>query len=236
MPRRSFADVFLQPSPSVSVSPSVSSHQSQPAGEAAFSGWEGIVIARELPADLSGEAGIDYLTIMAGGSRWHRDHPDGVARSGAPIYVLSVAEGRWRDRTLERLYTTVAEQHNIACTGGRSNLLNFLIGSASYTGVTWFEVGTGSGTPASGDTALFTPYFRKQPSSYSISGNQALVNTTFLSGEANSTYTESGIYGSNPSLIASATLGSGVLFAHSLYPYSKTSSVSLGNNYYVSLN
>ena len=232
MTRRSFADVFRDASdPRLATATATAT-----AEPAVFSGWEGIVIAQELPADLSGAAGEDYRTILAGGSRWKRDHPDHVAPSGAPIYVLSAAEARWRDRTLERLYRTVAEHHNIACNGGRSNLLNFLIGTASYTGVSWFEVGTGPGTPAAGDTVLFTPYFRKQPSSFSISGNQALVNTTFLSGEANSTYTESGIYGSSPSLAASSTLGSGVLFAHSLYAYTKTSSVSLGNNYYVFLN
>jgi hypothetical protein len=55
----------------------------------------------------------------------------------------------------------------------------------------------------------------------------------FLAAEGNFNYTEAGIFGTSS---ASGTPNSGVLFAHTLYTYSKTVSVALTNDYTVFMN
>lgn len=194
-----------------------------------------------LPGDMPpGEVQL----MLVDGDRRRLAHPDAYARDGQPVYSLPLRVRRRADRLLARHALDVFEHHNVACNGGRANLLNFVNGVAGYTGVTWFAVGTGPGTPTSIDQQLFTEFFRKQPSSFSVSGNQALVNTTFATTEANGTYTEAGIFGSAPvgasggasgGNTASATANTGMLFAHSLYAFTKAPGVLLANNYYVQL-
>lgn len=121
--------------------------------------------------------------------------------------------------------------HNVACNGGRTATLDYLQNTSGLTGIQYFAVGTGAGTPSANDTQLFAEYYRQAISSYTVSGNQLLLTTTFTSAVANTTYTECGIFGNG----ATSTANSGTLFAHAPYSLTKTSSESLTNLYTISL-
>ncbi len=120
-----------------------------------------------------------------------------------------------------------SESANVACNAGRTVLLDFLQNISGLTGIQYFAVGTGSGTPTANDTQLFTEYYRQAISSYTISGNQLLLTTTFTSAVGNTTYTECGAFGNG----ATSTANSGTLFAHAPYSFTKTSSEALTNLY-----
>jgi hypothetical protein len=66
-----------------------------------------------------------------------------------------------------------------------------------------------------------------------VVGNQVLIATNFSTAEANTTYTEAGLIGGSTAVVTPG--GAGTLFAHAAYSYTKTSSVSLTNDYYLSL-
>lgn len=194
--------------------------------------WEGVIIARTW-ADGFTEG--EYRLLLAGGSRRRLARPDAVSALGAPVYHLSDRERRIRDRLLDRLCVGAAEAHNIACNAGRTVLLDFLAGSGSPTGASYFAVGTGSppvgsSGPAATDTQLWSEYYRAAISTYTVSGNQFDASTIFASGVANTTYTEAGLFGNG----ASGTANSGSLFAHALYAYPKSAGTILTNDYYVS--
>ncbi len=192
-------------------------------------GWHGVIVGRSWPVGFT-EA--EYRLLLVGGSRRRLAHPDGYSAHGAPLYLLTDAQRRVRERLLNRLCLDGYETENIACNAGRAVLLSFLGGGTGLAGPQYFAVGTGSGTPAATDTQLFAEYYRAAYSTTAINGNQIDVSTLFQSNVANTTYTEAGLFGNG----ATATANSGALFAHALYAYTKSSGTVLSNDYYIVFN
>lgn len=194
-------------------------------------GWtrRGTIILRAYPGDLFTDQ--DLREIKKGGRR----HVGEVHRPG---YVWDEAE-----RILDNLCCDKVEFHNVACNAGRTQILNYIgnnIASgniASFPGCNVFAVGNGnfgSTPPASTDTQLLAEQFRKQVSSggtygNGVSGNSVDTTCTFATTEANFTYTEAGIFAVTGTLPGSTNAGT--IFGHASYAYTKTSSISLTNDY-----
>lgn len=127
---------------------------------------------------------------------------------------------------------TVAEEHNLLTTNGRTQILTFIGASGTGTGAfaQYFAVGTGSiSSVSAGDTSLATELYRAVPASAVISGNQIDISIPFGAGVANGTWTNAGIFGVN----ATSTSGSGTLMTHALYSYTKTNTQSVTNDYLI---
>lgn len=234
-------ELLRQASPVVSSSPSPSPSRLRSRRLVDTFVRRGLIIAHALPAALSEQ---EFLLIMAGGTRRRlaqaRRTNDG---SGRPIFDVSARVDRQRLGDLDRIALDRYEVHNVGCNAGRGNLLNFAILGSGFTGVQWFAVGQGSPVVNATDPQLSNEGFRKQPSSYSVSGNQALITTFFQTTDANFTYSEAGIFGSAPAgtsgaasggPTASSTGNTGMLWAHAPYAYTKNSTIQLSNNYYIS--
>lgn len=168
---------------------------------------EGVIRVREIPPDWS-EADYRY---------WWLPEKNSEGR------VIRAA--RMSDREKERY--TAHEEKNTLTSAGRTAVLNFL-GGTSVSFFQYFSVGTGTISAVSAaDTTMSTELFRKAPASATVSGNQIDVATLFATSEGNGVYTNSGVFGNG----ATSTLGSGTLYTHSLYSYSKSSSVQISNDY-----
>ncbi len=116
----------------------------------------------------------------------------------------------------------VTESANVLCLAGEQLLAGILDGEAVYgsqpvpQGATWLAqvfgaVGTGSGTPGSGNTQLFTELDRI---GLALSGRNTLIVTFtffFPSNRANGTITEGGVF-----LMGSSTVNSGLLLDHAM--------------------
>lgn len=193
----------------------------------------GRIVAHAWPVGFT-EA--DYRLLLCGGRARRLRAPDGYTRDGAPLWSLSAAASRQRERDMARHALDRYETHNIACNVGRTALLNFVANVGGLTGIQYFAVGVGSipagqTGPQASDTQLWSEFYRQALSSATVAANQVDLSTIFSSGVANTTYTEAGIFGDG----ATGTANSGVLFAHALYTYHKTSTVVLTNDYFVSL-
>lgn len=194
-------------------------------------GWTrtGTIILRAYVGDPLTDQ--DLREIKKGGKRF-------VGEVHRPGYVWREAE-----RILDDLCIDKVEFHNVACNAGRTQILNYIANNiasgniASFPGVNVFAVGTGNVTttaPASTDTQLVSEQFRKAVSSggtygNGVSGNSADISCTFATSEANLTYTEAGIFAVTGALPGSTNAGA--IFGHASYAYTKTSSISLTNDY-----
>lgn len=202
--------------------------------------WHGVIVVREFDDGITD----DELALMRVGGRKRKLARGGdlPTHDGHPHFILSERERKDAERLLNRQCRNGFEVampfyplrfHNVACNVGRSVLLNFIANAGGLTGVQYFAVGTGalpSGVAAS-DTQLASEYFRKALSLTTLSGNQIDLSCAFGSTDANTTYTEAGIFGNG----ATGTANSGTLFAHAPYAYVKTSGIVLTNDYYVNL-
>lgn len=185
--------------------------------------WEGHIVARSWPADFTED---DYRAMLAGGKSWlERVDYGGRLR-------LTDAQMAEANRLLDRECLDGFESHNVACNAGRAIILNWLTLVAGQTGCNYFAVGTGSSTVNATDTQLNTEFFRKAISTYIITGNQADLSTFFNTTDGNTTYTEAGAFGNG----ATGTANSGTLFAHAAYAYTKTNTVTLTNDYFITFN
>lgn len=199
--------------------------------------WKGVIVGRVWKPDVP-EQEIEAMRV---GGRRRLARPDEVTASGTRIYKLTPDEQRQAQKLMSRecqdgfesdVYEPEFAYHNVACNAGRSTILNFLAGSGSHTGITFFAVGTGAGTPVAGDTSLFTEVFRKAITTATVTGNQVDESTFFATTDGNFSYTNAGAFGDG----ATSTLGTGVLFAHAVYLYNKNSSVALTNDYLINMN
>ena len=190
--------------------------------------WQGIFTARTMPAAFTEH---EYQRILAGGRALRQAYPDEYTRDGVPFWHLSDWEAAQVQRDLDRLCLDRQDTQNIACNAGRTVLLSFTTNAGSLSGVQYFAVGTGVGTPAASDTQLVSEFFRKAPTSTSISGGGALISTFFGTSDGNATYTEAGLFGDG----ATGTVNSGQLFNHAPYVYAKTVSVTLTNQVTITL-
>jgi hypothetical protein len=193
-------------------------------------GWNtGIIVTRVWTGDLTEQ---EYFRIKSGSYGKHNVIADAYTSDGVPVFYQEETESQRIQALLDRECSEVFVTTNVPCNGGRSLALNFL-GNVVDQGVRFFSVGTGTGTPAATDTAMFIDYFRKAPSSVTLVGNQMLIGTTFTTAEANTTYTEAGLIGGSTAVVTPG--GAGTMYAHALYSYTKTSSVSLTNDYFLIL-
>lgn len=170
---------------------------------------KGIIRIRENPFDSEEE----FL-------HWWCDEKDSDGRVIRPARMSQREKARY----------TVEEAENLITTNGISNILTFL-GLGSGTAVLFnkvISVGTGVlSVVSASDTTVVTELLRKAPAGTSITGNQQDVSYTFGTGDANATWTNSGIYGNT----ATTTLGTGTLHTHALFSYVKTSSLAVTVDY-----
>ncbi|SRR6266851_5712852 len=139
---------------------------------------------------------------------------------------------QWRRLTLkekEREGRLVVEAHNMIMSAGRTQILSFIGASGSTNAFAqYYAVGTGTVYSINtGDASLASELFRAIPASFSVVGNAVTISTSFSTSQANGAYTNAGVFGNN----ATSTPGSGVLMAHVLYSYVKTSSINIFNDY-----
>ena len=116
----------------------------------------------------------------------------------------------------------VYECPNLVVTAGKVLVAKMLMDESGFdTGLTYIEVGTGTGAPALGDTALGTPTARKAVISSPIrTANAVEYRAFFPAADISADLKETGIFGHST---ASATLGTGELFARALVTFSNAS-------------
>lgn len=129
---------------------------------------------------------------------------------------------------LQDIHTGKIEEElvkNVFLTAGKNSIAAHLMGDTSNMRgiITYCALGTGASTPAVGDTAMVTELIRKLISVPSVAENVATFQTFFQTTEANGTLTEAGLFGDN----ATATPGSGTMYAHTTISKVKTSSQTL---------
>lgn len=202
--------------------------------------WEGVIVGRAFDAAFTRE---DYLLMQCGGSkralRTLLEHvgPDVRVHLG----VLSDYAARQARRALDRHCLDAFEAHNVGCNAGRNNILNFIEAVAGFTGVQYLAIGGPNVvTPNATDTQLSTEFYRTTPATDAINGNTATIAAFLNTSQGNGTYTECGLFGSAPvgtpnaasgGPTASATANTGMLFAHSVLTYTKTSALTLTIDY-----
>jgi hypothetical protein len=179
-------------------------------------GIEGVLRVRELPVDWDEET-FRYW--------WGNQLDEDGKIIGPPRMSL-----KEKDRY------TVYEQKNSIMTAGITALLT-LAGVNSLSGQfpwgQYFSVGTGGITGITpSDNSVAGENFRKISTLSTITGNQNDISTFFAQSEGNTTYTNAGLYGGSG---ASSTNGTGTLYAHVLYPYTKSSANPITNDYVIQL-
>lgn len=116
------------------------------------------------------------------------------------------------------------EYTNIVPTVGRTMLANNLT-SASPTNtplINYVGLGTGTNTPANGDTTLQTETYRNAVASRTNSSNIAYVTGFFSAVETSGTFREAGIFSN-----ASGTANSGILVSRVAINVTKSTSETL---------
>jgi hypothetical protein len=155
-----------------------------------------------------------------------RSHPAGTLHLYESLKALGkpdLARALLADGKVE------VEQHNLIVDSSNYGidilvqyLISAYIGSLNFPlGIAWGEIGTGSTTPANGDTALTTPTNRA-PVSYAFDNGFNTASLQFFFPDAslaNGTYYECGSF-----IGGSSTIGTGNMFNHALFgtPYSKS--------------
>jgi hypothetical protein len=175
---------------------------------------EGIIRIRRIPSEWS-EADYKY---------WYLPETDNHGKIIRPARIS--------DSEKERMQ--IAEYNNQIMNQGRAQVLAY-IGSSTGSSTQWsqyFAIGTGSITATSPtDTSLSNEIWRKQPTSFSVTGTQVDVNIQMATSDVSgSVFTNCGIFGNG----ATATLGSGNLLTHALFSFSK-GSIALSIDYLVNL-
>lgn len=120
---------------------------------------------------------------------------------------------------------SVTKQKNRIMLGtntGKTLILQRLIGTNTYTlNITHADIGTGTNTPADGNTALQTAVARVAKTTATISSNVATFQFFFSDGDlANGTYNEFGTF-----VDGTASVSTGKIFNRALFgtPYVKAS-------------
>lgn len=115
----------------------------------------------------------------------------------------------------------IVESRNIFVTVGKTAILDALIDAAVQwdTGITYCAIGTGSTTPAIGDTTLTTEAARKACTTRTRSGTTNTYSTFFTAAQSGYAIEEVGLFGTST---AGASANSGVLFAHGLLSYNNS--------------
>jgi hypothetical protein len=143
---------------------------------------------------------------------------DALALTGAITVTLTHEDGR----------EEVSVYRNLIVNAGRAAITNGLIGSTTAY-PNYLELGTGTTTVAASDTALVTPStatWKAIAAKTLYSTYIASFDTTYVTSQANGTFSEIGIFAG-----ANATANSGSLFARALIAITKTSSMTLTVNW-----
>jgi len=161
---------------------------------------EGIIRVRRLPPEWTD---ADY-------AYWWLPEKDEAGRLIRPARMSE----REKDRYTEAVFA------NQIMTAGRTQILIYIGASGGNTTgfAKYLALGTGtiqSTTP--NDTSLANETFRKAQNSNTVSGTQVDINFQLASGDINSAITNCGIFGNT----ATGTLGSGTLYTHALFSYTK---------------
>lgn len=109
------------------------------------------------------------------------------------------------------------ERDNLVVTLGKQFVAEILAAASGYsTGLTYIAIGIGATTPAAGNTLLANEVFRKIYSSRTVSTNVLIISTLMTAAESTFAIQEVGLFGHSD---ATATIGTGKLFARSLLSY-----------------
>ncbi len=104
----------------------------------------------------------------------------------------------------------VERKTNIICNAGFSRVCGVLTNDLSIAnGINYMLLGTGSGTPAVGDTTLFTEAYRNATGSGTYQDNIAYLTAYYTQTEVTGTFTEFG-----NAIDGSASADSGYLWSH----------------------
>lgn len=138
------------------------------------------------------------------------------ALSGSGVYTLTLrdaATGRLKSRRRFK---------NKMCNAGVQVMMAWInLENPTLTPI-YGAVGTGSGTPAATDVALFAELQRIQLSYNYRASQTTTFDFFYTTSQANGTLTEAGVF-----LAASGTAGSGALLSHALITQTKNSSETL---------
>jgi hypothetical protein len=126
---------------------------------------------------------------------------------------------RWHGKylRLRKAYDAKAKVAQLECvnlcpTSGRSVLAQRLAGVTTYTGIiNYLLLGSGTATPANGDTQLGTEVYRQVLSDLSYVNNVAYLSCFIVAGTATGTHTEAGLV-----IDGAAGANTGQLFSHVL--------------------
>jgi hypothetical protein len=143
---------------------------------------------------------------------------DALALTGAITVTLRHEDGR----------EEVSVYRNLIVNAGRAAITNGLIGSTTAY-PNYLELGTGTTAVAVTETALVTPStatWKGIAAKTLYSTYIASFDTTYVTSEANGTFSEIGIFAG-----ANATANTGTLFARALIAITKTSSMTLTVNW-----
>ncbi len=132
----------------------------------------------------------------------------------------------WRKRSHHKGMTDLYQQlrdisvthdhtvHNIIPTVGRSVIARWIIGDNTFdanNGANFGSLGTGTASPANGNTQLATEVYRKARSSEAQSSNVAVLSNFYTATEVTGTFEEAGWH-----IDASGTVNSGQLLSRFL--------------------
>lgn len=122
----------------------------------------------------------------------------------------------------EKVRYQEAEGQNQIMNAGRTAVLSY-IGSSSGSTTGWAQylaIGTGAITATSAsDTSLANEVFRTTQNHFSVNGTSVDINFALGTTDAQVVFTNLGLYGNG----ATSTLGSGTLYSHALFSYTKGS-------------
>jgi len=127
---------------------------------------------------------------------------------------------------IERNTGRVREYDNLITDAGAQAIARRLINEGTKTNeglISYCALGTGAGTPAKTDTAMFTELTRKAVTLGERTLAVSTISTFFTTSEGNGTLTEIGLFGED----ASATPASGTLFEHCSITETKTNAETL---------
>jgi hypothetical protein len=157
----------------------------------------GLIRIRELPPEWT-EADFRY---------WWLPEVDSDGRIIRKARMSEREKSRW----------TQWEGHNLLTSSGRSALLTYMSSNTGSTYVpfaAYLAIGSTSIVQVyPTDTNVPGEFFRKQPTSTTQTGNNLDVSTSLAAGDAVGTWSNLGLYGGAG---VSGTIGSGVLYTHSL--------------------
>lgn len=129
----------------------------------------------------------------------------------------------------------IYQYKNMVVTTAKTSIAQRLAGDTAAGEITYCALGTGTTSPALGNTTLQTELFRKLISSRSVAAAVATFQTFYTTSEANGALKEAGLFGNATAVTASATPDSGQLFCRTIINRTKTSSDTLTLSWAVTL-